>query len=152
MTVSVTKTGPTQWWGFNVLHWRDSDGVGASSKTNVTNGAPSLGLTTTTDNAAIVVLNSDWAAVDGTSRTWRSVNGSAATENTYFRDSSWYGSYVGRHPDAGTAGSKTVGLSAPGAQTYSIIAVEVKGAAGGGAAPVPAPIFNSQAIRRAANW
>ncbi|HWB36640.1 MAG TPA: hypothetical protein VHA75_11510 [Rugosimonospora sp.] len=34
-------------------------------------------------------------------------------------------------PDAGTAGSKTVGLSGPVGQTYSIVAVEIKGAAGG---------------------
>ena len=35
--------------------------------------------------------------------------------------------YGGYHADAGTAGSKTVGLSAPSGQTYTTIALEVKG-------------------------
>lgn len=132
MTVTIDDPGSTSnFFGGNVLTWRGSDGVGASSKTNVLSGAPSLGLTTGQDNSAIVVVIGDWTASDGTSRTWRSVNGSAATESTYFRDSSHYTAYGGYHPDAGTAGAKTVGLSAPGSLKYSIVAVEIKGAAGG---------------------
>jgi len=42
--------------------------------------------------------------------------------------------YVAYYPDAGTAGSKTVGLSAPTGQQYSIVAVEIKGTAGAAAA------------------
>jgi hypothetical protein len=94
----------------------------------LSSGAPSLSITTTQDNSAIVVANGDWNATDGASRTWRTA-GSSATENTYFRDSTRYTAYGAYHADAGTAGGKTVGLSAPGGQKYSIIAVEVKGTA-----------------------
>jgi len=130
MTVTVDDTGPPDFFfGARVTTWRGSDGVGASAKTNVASGAPSLALTTQADNSAIDLGVGDWAAVDGASRTWRSVNGSAATEEDYFRDSARYTLYQGYHPDAGAAGSKTVGLSAPSGQKYAIVAVEIKGAA-----------------------
>lgn len=127
-TFSIARTGSTDLWGFNVLRYSGSDGIGASSKTNVSSGAPSLGLTTTVADSAIVIGVGDWNAVDGASRTWRTV-GAAATEQSYFRDSSFYTVYVGRHLDSDATGAKTVGLSAPSGQKYSIVAVEVKGAA-----------------------
>lgn len=124
---SVSRSGSTgAWWGWVALRWSGSGGVGASSKANAS-GAPSLGLTTTAANSAICIGNADWNAADGTSRTWRSVNGSPATEQSYFRNSSRYTLYAGRHTDAGAAGAKTVGLSAPAGQKYSITAVEVLG-------------------------
>jgi len=146
-----------QVFGANVLEFSGSDGVGASSKAQTT-GAPSLGLTTLGDNSAIVVASADFLALDGTSRTWRTVNSitpssGAGTEPTYARNAANYTVYIGYYSDAGTAGSKTVGLSAPGSQQYSIIAVEAKGAGGSGAAapfrPLVAP---SVAAHRAASW
>lgn len=136
-TLSITMAGGTGYWGYSALRFSGSDGVGASTKTNVLSGGPSLALTTGTDNAAIVVGSGDWNAVDGASRTWRTINSVTPTagnnlERTYARDSSratFYGAYWS---DAGTAGSKTTGISAPTGQKYSIIAVEIKGTAGGG--------------------
>jgi|SRR3990172_2023412 len=124
------------WFGGNALTFRDSDGIGASAKTNTT-GAPSLSITTTQDNSAIVVIVGDWNAADGASRTWRTVNGIAPTagngyELTYFRNASHYTVYAAYYSDAGAAGAKTVGLSDPSGQKYSIVALEIKGAAGGG--------------------
>jgi hypothetical protein len=135
-TLSVTMSGGTGYWGFNALRFSATDGVGASTKTNVLSGAPSLALTTGTDNAAIVVANGDWNAADGASRTWRTINSITPTsgnglEHTYARDASRATFYVARWNDAGTAGSKTTGLSAPAGPKYSLIAVE--GTAGGGA-------------------
>lgn len=140
-TLSITMAGGTGYWGFNALRFSGSNGVGASSKTNVDGAAPSLGLTTGTDNAAIVVANGDWNAADGGSRTWRTINGITPTsgnglEATYARDASRATFYAARWNDAGTAGSKTTGLSAPSGQRYSIIAVEVQGTAGGTGATV----------------
>ncbi len=116
-------------WGGSVKIFRGSDGVGASSKTNVSSGAPTLNITTTQANSAICVFNNDWNAIDGSSRTWRTGAGSL-TETTYFRDAARYVVYSGYHADAGTTGTKAVGLSAPSGQKYSIVAVEVKGSAG----------------------
>jgi hypothetical protein len=153
-TLSVSMSGGTGYWGFNCLRFSGSDGVGASSKTNVASGAPSLALTTGTDNSTIVVANGDWNAADGASRTWRTVNGITPTsgnglENTYARDSSRATFYVARWNDAGAAGSKTTGLSAPSGQKYSIIAVEVKGTAGGtDATATPAVVAAVAALPR----
>lgn len=135
-SVSNAVAGGGVWFGGNALTFSATDGIGASSKTN-SSGAPSLGITTTQDNSAIVVVVGDWNAADGSSRTWRTVNSITPTagngyELTYFRDSSHYALHIAYYPDAGTAGTKTVGLSAPGGQKYSIVALEVLGTAGGG--------------------
>lgn len=130
ITVSFTRTGTNLVFGGNVLTFRGSDGVGASSKTNVdepTNG-PTLNLTTTQANSAIVVANGDWDALDGASRTWRT-NAGALTEVSYFRNTVDYAIYGGYHANAEAIGTYAVGLSAPTTQKYSIVAVEVKGTA-----------------------
>jgi hypothetical protein len=141
MTVTFTRSGGagSELFGGNVLTFRDSDGIGASNKTNVSSGAPSLSLTTTQANSAIVVANGDWNAGDGSSRTWRTANSITPTsgnglERTYFRDAARCTVYGAYYSDAGTSGAKTIGLSAPSGQKYAIAAVEVLGTAAGGSA------------------
>lgn len=138
MSVTFTRSGNTSViWGGNVKPFRDSNGIGASASTNVTSGAPSLDLATTQNNSSIVVANGDWNAGDGSTRTWRTVNGITPTagnglELSHFRNSSLYTIYGAYYSDTGTAGTKTVGLSAPSGQKYSIVAVEVLGTAASG--------------------
>lgn len=131
ITVTFLRGGGDRWFGGNVLTFRGSSGVGASSQATGS-GTASVGLTTTEDNSAIVVVSGDWNAADGTSRVWLTVNSitpssGAGTEPTYFRDGSRYSTYAGRYTDAGSAGSKTIGVSAPGGQKFSIAAIEIKG-------------------------
>lgn len=146
MTVTFTESGgAAQRMGGNVFTFRASDGVGASSKTNAS-GDPTLSLTTTQADSAIVVASGDWNAVDGTSRTWWTGAGTL-TEQTYFRDSAEYAVYVGYHANAGAIGSYNVGLDAPGGQKYSIAAVEIKGVASAAVVPYQAPVI-LQAVRR----
>lgn len=146
-TVSVARgSGDVgNFYGVNVLTFRASDGIGASAKTNVSSGAPTLNLTTTQANSAIVVANGDWNASDGTSRTWRA-NAGTLTEQTYFRDSSRYTVYGGYHADAGAVGTYAVGLSAPTGQKYSIVAVEITGTAAGGGGYVPFDHFGTLGV------
>lgn len=139
MTCTVTRTA-NQKGGLGVYTWRGSDGVGNSNKTNVASGAPSLSLTPAQANSAILVFNGDWSAADGTSRTWRTGAGTF-TEKLYFRDSAIYTLYGGYHADAGAVAAKTLGLSAPSGQKYSITAIEVKGTAGGGGGGTAVPVF-----------
>jgi hypothetical protein len=94
----------------------------------------------------------DWNAVDGAVRTWRTVNGTAPTsgngfERSYVRDAASMTYYCAYYPDAGAAGSKTVGLSAPSTMRYVICAVEIKGAQG-----PKQLIVTRQSIIRAAYW
>lgn len=128
--VSITRaTADAARWGYIVYRYSNHGGVGQSAKTNVSSGAPSLSITTTGANSALVVGNGDWAAADGTSRTWRSVNVSA-TETLYYRNTASYTVYQAHHTDTGAAGAKTAGLSAPSGQKYSIVALEVLAAGG----------------------
>lgn len=132
LAVTFTNSQTGMWFGGVVVVFRNSAGVGTSAKTNVASGAPSLNITTTQANSAVVVVNGDWAAVDGTARVWRTVNSLAPTaangyERTYFRDANKYTVYLAYYPDVGAGGAKTVGLTTPASQKYSLIAVEVKG-------------------------
>lgn len=133
LTVTITRTSSSGTFGGSVLRFTGSDGVGASAQAHTT-GAPSLDITTEADNSAIVVAVGDWNAIDGASRTWRTVNSITPTsgngyEVSYYFSGSTYTIYVAYYPDAGAAGIKTVGLSAPSGQQYAIAAIEVKGAA-----------------------
>jgi hypothetical protein len=135
-TMSVTRAGATaNDWGYTAHRFGANGGLGASSSTNVASGAPSLGLTTTGANSAVVVISGDWNGADGASRTWRTANVVAA-ETRYYRNAplGWT-FYEGYHSDAGAAGAKTVGLSAPAGQKYSIAAVEILGTVATGGLP-----------------
>lgn len=126
-TLSLSKVGTAGGddWGFNCLRFSSTDGVGASAKANAAAAAPSLALTTIQANSAIVVVNGDWNASNA-ARTWRTGAG-ALTEKSYvYAGVNIYTIYVGYHADVGAVGAKTVGLSAPTGQQYSLIAVEVK--------------------------
>lgn len=135
------------------LLFRGSDGVGNAAHTNngTGTGAPSLNITTTQDNSAVIVVVGDWTA-QTTARTWLTVNGTTPTaangfERSYFSDGVHMGYYVAYWPDVGAAGLKTVGLSAPSIMRYVICAIEIKGARG------PRKlIVQQQALRRAAYW
>lgn len=133
-TVSMVRQGSALKWNLNVVRFSGSDGIGAvpAGEAETVDTAPSLSITTTSDNSAIVVFIGDWDAEDGTSRTWRTVNGITPTagngyELTYFRNASNYAVYIAYYPDAGAAGAKTVGFTAPASPKASIVAIEVKG-------------------------
>lgn len=131
-TLSCSSVGATLMWGFTCLVFRNSDGFGATAGTTNLTGGPSLDITTNQANSALVVFSDDWNALDGASRTWRTVNGITPSngnglELTYGFDSVNYTAYGGYYNDAGSTGSKTVGISAPVGQKYTIVAMEVLG-------------------------
>lgn len=124
MTVSFDRVDSLIQYGGAVLTFRRTGGVGSSNKTSGS-GAPSLSLTTTKANSAIVVLSVDWNAASA-SHTWRTTAGSLV-ETTDAYSSGAYTVNGGYHPNVGAAGAKTVGLTASASQKYSIVAVEIKG-------------------------
>jgi hypothetical protein len=159
-TFSQSTDSGSNWWGFNALRFSGSDGIGAAESTQNGTGsaAPSLSITTTQANSAIVVVVADWNASDGASRTWRTVNSITPTagntfERSYFRDGNHYAIYVAYYPDAGAIGAKTVGLTAPSDQRYCIAAVEVKGTASAAQPPPrPALVVPGLAAIQASTW
>jgi len=121
-------------WGVLAWVYRGSDGFGAvgAPAVGTTNGLATF--TTQAANSAVLAFSADWNAVDGTTRTRRTINASTGTEETYYRNSVEYTVYTQRYDDAGAAGSVSAGYSAPTGQKSAIIAVEIKGAAAGAAA------------------
>lgn len=135
-TVTVTRSvsGISQSFGCNVLVFRSHGGVGAANNASSSVGAPSVNLTTTQANSAIVVGNADASGADGASRVWRT-NAGALTEQTYNRIAGTATMYAGYHADAGSIGTYACGLTAPSTQNYTIVALEILGT---GAAPAVA--------------
>jgi len=127
LTVTVTRAGVIEYFGANVVRFSGSDGVGASNKANGSTGSPSVSLTTTQANSAIVVICGDWNAVSGTQTFTNNFSGTPSALTDFTGDGANYGVAICYFPDAGAIGSKTVGMSAPTGQQWNIIAVEVKG-------------------------
>jgi hypothetical protein len=112
--------------GLSVLAANGIDAIGASVQADAAGPtAPSTNISTAVDNAIIVVAVGDHATVDGAARAWRTDAG-ALTETTYSRVDFSNAAYVGYHADAGAAGSKTIGLTAPATMRPSIVAVELQ--------------------------
>lgn len=130
-TLSVSSSGGGN-WGFSCLVFRNSDGAGASNQSNSASGVPSVSLTTVQDNSAVVIFDADWNAQDNTGRTWTTVNGITPTSgngmerDSVYQSGTWsaHGAY---YNDVGLASSKSPGMSAPAGQTWSLVAVEIKG-------------------------
>lgn len=137
-TWSGSATGVGQSNMMDVWRWAPGSTVGAVTSLGGAGSAPSMSITTTADNSAICVGNADDIGVNGTTRTWRTTSG-AFTETYYNPQSSGaYGLfYAGYHADAGTAGVKTVGMTAPTGQSSAMTALEVVGASAT-ASPLPA--------------
>lgn len=132
ITVSVARAGTTtNYFSFGVTVWRNHGGVGVSGKANAS-GAPSLALVCSA-NSALVTGSDDWNATDGTTRAWRTVNGSAISESLYSFLTGHFTVYSGYVADAGAAATQTLGLTLPSTQKYSVVGVEVLGTAGGSA-------------------
>lgn len=134
VTISVPR-GSSSWAGMTVNRWSGSDGVGLSNKAQSATGTPSVAVTCS-DNSALECIAGDWAAVDGTTRTWLTINSITPTsgngfETSYDRNASFGTAYEAYWGDVGAAGSKTAGLSAPAGMQWSTAAVEILGAAGG---------------------
>ena len=127
-TITVARTAGSQMWSFYASQWRDHGGLGATAKASSASGAPALTMPLAA-GSAVVCGNSDWAAADGTTRTWRTVNGAPMTEVVYFRSGFNYTMYTGYSVDEiGLLGTpQTLGLTTPAGQKFSIMAAEIRG-------------------------
>lgn len=130
--MSVTSTrSPAQssLWNFVVAQFSGSDGVGANAATTGNGqGAVSLTITTQYDNSAIVYMIMDWSDDGNAARTHRTPSGgSTPIEIGHFNNSSDGSATWAYIADAGAAGAKVVGMSAPTGRDQVMAAVEVRG-------------------------
>lgn len=152
-TIVVTghiSNGTINRWGIVTRAWRGSAGVGASSIAVADTTTPwSVGVTTTQDNSALDWISGDWNAVAG-ARTALVTGVGAFTERTAVDTSTIYYVEGGYHADVGTAGAKTVGVSAPAAQKWQGIVVEIKGTAG--AVKISRPRRSNTSVQHSSTW
>lgn len=144
-TLSIGRTSGTDFWGFTSLRFSGASGVGASGVAATTNAAPAVTFTTQASNSAVACAVFDFNDADGSSRTWRTINGITPTagnglELIYSHGNSHYTIYVGYWSDAGAAGSITAGLTAPSTMWPSTEAVEIKGSSSSAAGFPPREI------------
>lgn len=132
ITVSLTRAGTAVTWGLSCTVWRGHGGVGVSGNaTQASGNAPAVTLAGCSANSAVQCAVNDWNAADGASRTYRTINGSAMTESTYYRNAAAHTVYGGYRLDVGAGGSVVVGLTAPTAQKPSTVGIEILGTTSG---------------------
>lgn len=118
--------------GIAVLQFTGSDGIGNANTASGTSGTPSVQLTTSQTDSAVVMLVTDWSAVTGTS-TFPVVNGSTPVEVVDYADGANYGVHIAYWPNVGASGvQRTYSMSAPSGQNWTAQVIEVKGTVGGG--------------------
>lgn len=145
LSVARTAGDTSQFWGFIVLHWRNSGGIGSVSTSAASGAAPSRTLSCSANSAVMCVIG-DWNAL-ASARTWRTINGSVGTEQMYVNVAGRYTAYANRWDDVGSAGTRTLGMTDPSTQKYSLAAVEVLGTVGGSPQTVtPTGIASGQAL------
>jgi hypothetical protein len=134
VTLSCSSTGDV--WGYNILRFTGVGSVGNSASINSATGTPSLGLTTTAANSVIVWASFDHNDVTTPVPTYLTATAGAFTEQSLVRQAVTIAVYGGFHANAGAAGAKTLGMSAPTGQDWTIGATEIVPAAGAVTRPV----------------
>jgi hypothetical protein len=120
MTVTL-PVGGTVSHAFVVERWAGAKLAGSPAVTSATgSGAPSATNTTVANNSVISWVNADWAGATG-ARTYRGT----PTEEQYTALGGKYTGYWAWQTQA-TAAAVTIGLTAPGGQTWSRAAVEIQ--------------------------
>lgn len=129
VTISLSPTNGIG-WGWTASLWRNHGGVGNSAKAQGT-GAPSVTLAASA-KSAVLVASDDYNALVGSTRTWRTVDGSPLTESSYVQSGTYITHYEGYDSNISTAGSFALGLTAPTGQRFSSTAVEILGKSSNG--------------------
>lgn len=124
LTGTLTGTGAaTNAWLFQVLRFSGVT-VGSSFGTAASTTG-TLGITTTNANAALALVVTDFNAVAPGTPTYSTATAGAFTSIYAAASGAAWTAYVGYHASDGTAGAKTIGVTAPTGQKSAIAAVEL---------------------------
>jgi hypothetical protein len=131
ITVTQTFTGTNGYRALTVEVWTSSQLATTPAVHTIVagSGSPSDAVTTVAAGSVVTWTSGDWAAIDGTTRTYRS----SASEVSYHRAVGQYTIY-NAYQAAATAGSQTYGLSAPVGQTFTMVGLEIQSSGGAAAA------------------
>lgn len=157
MTVTLAYGGSGAWHSMVVERWTGAQlaGAPATNSTKTGTGAPSATVTTTGANSIVTSCEGDWSATAPGTPAYRSsaLEDNGGAPNGHLTVSGQYTAYY-FYQSAASAGAQTIGLTAPGGQTWAMIGIEIQDA-GGGPPPVatPPPVnATGFAVQRAASW
>jgi len=160
-TFSVNYThagGTSRDTPIGVYVWRGSAGIGNSAITGTPSSTKTVSLTPTGADGAICWMVSDWAAAAtvafSPTPTTHNSSTPGPTASPYSQQTTGSTYYIGELDDQASAGANSYGVGGAGTGPFTIIAIEVMAAAGGGATPVPARpiVVPSLAAIQAGSW
>jgi len=127
---NISLTAPAAGTGTNgrsmvVERWANARlaATPATALTSVAGTAPSTTLTTVGVNSVVSWVNTDWNAVDGASRAYRTTSAVPVEEGYDFIAADHTGEFA--YQVAVAPGSQTLGLTAPGAENWSLASIEI---------------------------
>lgn len=126
LALSLVRTGSALHWDGGLVVATGVTAEGTPATINGTFGAANWTLTTAAANSSILVIGDDFQPSSG-ARTYEVINGNSPTVLSTLLDGANYGTFGGYWTDAGAAGAKTVGLSAPSDMAPYGIAIELQG-------------------------
>jgi hypothetical protein len=148
MTITVPFSGTAEFHSMVVERW-GSAALATTPATNGTktgSGAPSSTVTTAAANSVVSWCNGDWNAVNPTTITYLS---GATQDGLHDVHTTAYVAYYA-YQLAVSAGSQTIGMSAPTGQRWTMLGIEIQAGAAPAAAPRPPLVINRAALFRAA--
>ena len=125
MTVSLAPPGSSCYHSMVVERWSSAQLAGTPATNGTvhgTNSAPSATLTSTGTNSIITWVNSDENSRDPATRTYLS---SATDDGVADGHSQSSSVHYYAYQTAASAGTQTIGLSAPGAQNWGLVGIEI---------------------------
>ena len=127
INITVSLSSGTAQYGFNVQVWRNGAvGITFSNNSGTNGAAPTATATTQAANSAIPMIVADWAAQDGSSRTYDQGTAGSFIETDYTLSGRAYTIYAGYYINPGAAASETIGILTPNTQRYVLAGVEIK--------------------------
>lgn len=147
VTVSLGgMSGAGRWHSMTVENWGAASlaATPAINSPDTGTGAPSATITTTAALSVVTWLNGDWNAVSPTGRTYDTTSAIPTEDGLHDRSGTAYVAYYAWQT-AVSAGSQTLGLTAPGAQKWTLLAVEILDVPGGGGGAVDSDQFGTLA-------
>jgi hypothetical protein len=125
MTVSATNTSFPAFHSMVVEWWTTATlAVSPAVVDNRGSGSPSTTLTTTAAGSAVSWVNVDWNANSPTGRVYDSTSATPTEEGIHNKSTGNYVSYFAWQA-AASAGSQTIGMTAPSGQVWTLVGIEI---------------------------
>jgi hypothetical protein len=123
MTVSLSITS-TDWHSMVVEDWDDASLASTPALAHaVGSGSPQSTMTTVAPGSVVSWLNGDWNAVNPTGHVYDSTSATPVEDGLHYVAAAYVAYYA--YQAAVSAGSQTLGLTAPTGQQFSTLGIEI---------------------------